>query len=53
MDTDLFDVQEVLGLKRDCHTLNWDIIVGARVIAHICPHGKGHWLGLWQETGRE
>lgn len=42
----LLDVQEVLGLKGDGHSLHWHLISWRRIVANICPNSKGHWFGL-------
>ena len=48
----LFDVQEVLGLKGDGHSLNRHLIPWRWVVADICPHSKCHWLGLEEDENQ-
>lgn len=45
----LFNVQEVFGFEGYGHALHWNIVAGARVVTHICPHGKRHRFGLEPE----
>lgn len=45
----LLDVQEVLGLKGDGHSLHRHLIPRRRIVANICPDSKSHWFGL-EET---
>lgn len=42
----LFNVQEVFGFEGDGHALDGDVIAGAGVVAHVCPHCKRHRFGL-------
>lgn len=48
----LFNVQEVFGLEGDGHALDGDVIAGAGVVAHVCPHGKRNRFGLRTATGK-
>ena len=40
-------MQEVFGFEGYGHALHRNFIVGPRVVANVCPHGKGHGFGLW------
>lgn len=47
----LFDVQEVLGLEGDGHSLHRHLIPRRRVVADIGPNSKCHRLGLEEAQG--
>lgn len=46
-------MQEVFGFEGDGHALDGDVIAGAGVVAHVCPHCKRHRFGLRAAIVRE